>query len=107
VVSSITQFPPASIPLATWTASSGAWNAIGLDERAILSGAPAIAAGPDINLTQTPGSITIASGTSASGVCGASTGGTFLYTPGASGVKDTFAVCAKDATNTYAWRILY
>lgn len=107
VMTSITQFPPASIPLATWTANSGAWNATGVDSRAILSGAPALQAGPYINLTQTPGSATIASGAPTSGTCGASTGGTFLYTPGAPGVKDTFAVCAKDAANVFAWRTLY
>ena len=107
VMTSITQFPPASIPLATWTANNGTWDATGVDSRAILSGAPTLEAGPYISLTQTPGSVTIASGASTSGTCGASTGGTFLYTPGAPGVKDTFAVCAKDASNVFAWRTLY
>jgi hypothetical protein len=33
--------------------------------------------------------------------------GRLWQTFGATGVKDQFSVCAKDATNAYAWRVLY
>lgn len=33
--------------------------------------------------------------------------GTFWVTQGAAGVKDNVEVCAKDATDTYAWRTIY
>ncbi len=40
-------------------------------------------------------------------VCDATTRGTTWFTRSAAGVKDAFEVCAKDAANAYAWRILY
>lgn len=39
--------------------------------------------------------------------CDSSQRGVFWTTYGASGVKDTVAVCAKSATNAYAWRTIY
>jgi len=39
--------------------------------------------------------------------CNLSTRGRLWFVPGASGVKDSLSACAKDATNTYAWRTLY
>jgi hypothetical protein len=39
--------------------------------------------------------------------CDASQRGVFWYVPGAAGVKDTVEVCAKDASNVYAWRAIY
>ncbi|MER3446522.1 MAG: hypothetical protein C4291_06600 [Candidatus Dadabacteria bacterium] len=39
--------------------------------------------------------------------CNSDTVGTTWFTPGATGVKDTYEICAKDATNNYAWRTLY
>jgi hypothetical protein len=40
--------------------------------------------------------------------CGGSgDAGKLNYVPGATGVKDTVQVCAKDATNAYAWRTIY
>jgi hypothetical protein len=33
--------------------------------------------------------------------------GRLWLTPGANSVKDSVAICAKDATDTYAWRVLY
>ena len=33
--------------------------------------------------------------------------GTFWFIQGAAGIKDSVAVCAKDAANAYAWRIIY
>jgi hypothetical protein len=37
----------------------------------------------------------------------ANTRGSFWFTHGAAGVKDTLEVCAKDAADVYAWRLLY
>jgi len=39
--------------------------------------------------------------------CGATTRGTFWFIRGAVGVKDSVAVCAKDAANAYDWRVIY
>lgn len=39
--------------------------------------------------------------------CGASVRGRLWFVAGAAGVKDSLSVCAKDATNSYAWRSLY
>ncbi|MBZ5678333.1 MAG: hypothetical protein LAP61_29190 [Acidobacteriia bacterium] len=39
--------------------------------------------------------------------CGATVRGRPWFVAGALGVKDTLSVCAKDASNTYAWRTLY
>lgn len=45
--------------------------------------------------------------TSWSVACDESHAGAFNYVAGASGEKDTVQVCAKDAGNAYAWRIIY
>jgi hypothetical protein len=39
--------------------------------------------------------------------CDATTRGTFWFTQAAVGIKDSAEVCAKDASNAYAWRTLY
>ncbi|MCC6806303.1 MAG: hypothetical protein IT381_02675 [Deltaproteobacteria bacterium] len=39
--------------------------------------------------------------------CDATTRGTFWVSQGAGGVKDSVEVCAKDASDSYAWRTLY
>lgn len=39
--------------------------------------------------------------------CGAGMRGTFWVTQGGAGVKDNVEVCAKDAANIYAWRVIY
>jgi hypothetical protein len=39
--------------------------------------------------------------------CSSATGGMINYGAGGSGVKDWVAVCAKDATNTWAWRTIF
>jgi hypothetical protein len=44
---------------------------------------------------------------SSTSTCSSTAGGTFNYVAGATGVKDTVQVCAKDASNTYAWRTIY
>jgi hypothetical protein len=45
--------------------------------------------------------------TTAKPTCDATHQGTLWFTQGATGVKDTLEVCAKDATDAYAWRTLY
>lgn len=51
---------------------------------------------------------TISSGlASAQPSCNAATRGRIWATFGAAGVKDQVTVCAKDATDAYAWRVLY
>jgi len=40
-------------------------------------------------------------------ICDSSTRGYLWFTQGTSTVKDSFETCAKDATNTYAWRTIY
>jgi hypothetical protein len=39
--------------------------------------------------------------------CASTTDGTFWVVQGGSGVKDSVQVCAKDASNAYAWRTIY
>jgi hypothetical protein len=39
--------------------------------------------------------------------CSATTRGRTWFVAGSTGVKDSFSVCAKDASNNYAWRALY
>jgi hypothetical protein len=43
----------------------------------------------------------------AQGTCNAAHRGMIQYTAAASGIKDTVAVCAKDASDVYAWRTIY
>ncbi|MBI4698976.1 MAG: hypothetical protein HY758_08770 [Nitrospirae bacterium] len=45
--------------------------------------------------------------TTAQPTCSSTTRGTFWVKQGASGVKDSVQVCAKDAANAYSWRTLY
>lgn len=45
--------------------------------------------------------------TGAAPTCDSTVRGTFWYTAGGAGVKDTVNVCAKDAGNAYAWRVIY
>ena len=52
-------------------------------------------------------SVTLNPGTSSQPACTTSNRGQIWQTFGASGVKDTVQVCAKDASNLYAWRQLY
>lgn len=41
------------------------------------------------------------------GTCTATNRGQLQYTAGGAGVKDIVQVCAKDATDAYAWRAIY
>ncbi|MGA8311025.1 MAG: hypothetical protein WB755_13415, partial [Terriglobales bacterium] len=58
--SGVTSFPANVIPVYTWTATTGAWDAPGgRDQRAFLT-AKTLAGGQGIILTETPGQSTIA-----------------------------------------------
>jgi hypothetical protein len=74
VLSGITQFPASSIPLSVWNATNGTFDGTGTDSRSVLASAPVIAAGSNVAITQTAGSITI-SAVDASGLSGGSGGG--------------------------------
>jgi len=39
--------------------------------------------------------------------CGTGVRGRLWFVAGATGVKDSLSVCAKDASNAYAWRTIY
>jgi hypothetical protein len=45
--------------------------------------------------------------TAVSPPCVAGTAGTLWYAAGGTSVKDTVSICAKDGTDTYAWRVLF
>ena len=45
--------------------------------------------------------------TEAAGTCDATNRGRWHYTAGATGVKDQVEVCTKDASDVYAWRVIY
>jgi hypothetical protein len=109
--SGVTQFPPDTVPIGVWVASSGSWAA-GTNEAAVQSGGPALSAGSNVTLTQTGSSVLISAAlqsllTGTQPGCTTSTGGFMWYTQGSSGVKDTVQVCAKDASDSYAWRTLF
>ncbi len=41
------------------------------------------------------------------GTCDSTHAGTIVFSQGASGAKDSLSVCAKDSSNSYAWRAIY
>jgi len=61
---------------------------------------------PEGNIVEVNGGIRLNTVT-AKPACNSGSRGTFWYTQGAAGVKDNVEVCAKDATNAYAWRTIY
>jgi hypothetical protein len=115
-VEGVTAFPPDAIPLFTVAVSNGVFQHGSLTDMRSRYRAPKRAiAGPNIVLTETTDSViyTVPSGplrNQPSGVqpaCSATTRGTFWHVNGASGAKDTVTVCAKDASDTYSWRMIY
>lgn len=111
LASPITQFPQGTVPLAIWSASGGAWVS-GSSEAALQGGGPALIAGTNISLAQSGGSVTIAASlqslpSGSAPNCSSTTGGFMWYVPGSTGVADVVEVCAKDASNSFAWRLLY
>jgi hypothetical protein len=75
--------------------------------------------GGNANGSYSGGSIILAGGTGSPGGgviirtnsskpgCSSGNRGMFWFTQGATGVKDSLEVCAKDAANAYAWRTLW
>jgi len=75
--------------------------------------------GGNANGSYPGGSIILAGGTGSTGGgiiirtngskagCNAANRGMLWYTQGGAGVKDSLEICAKDATDTYAWRALW
>lgn len=76
VLPSITQYPIGVIPIETWNATNGAWDASGTNSTAPLSIAPALIGGSNITVAQTAGNVTI----SYTGVDGAGTAATPIGT---------------------------
>lgn len=108
---SVTQFPSTSIPLATWTALWGTWST-GNDERAILSAGRKFTAGPNVTIAESGSYVTIsaAAGILPAGtppLCISTIRGSMWIVESQTGVKDVVEVCAKDASDLYAWRVLY
>ncbi len=111
LASPVAEFPPGTVPIGIWTASGGAWLT-GTNEAALQVGAPTFTGGTNVTLTQSGNNVAIAASLEAlpSGpepACSSTTAGYLWYIPGASGVQDHMQLCAKDATNTYAWKTLY
>jgi hypothetical protein len=59
--------------------------------------------GTSFRLLENPGALA----TESQPACSAGVRGRVWYVPGSTGMKDDVAVCAKDATNAYAWRVIY
>jgi hypothetical protein len=57
--SGVTSFPLECIPLFTWSATNGAWDAVGGSDRRAFLSTQTLAAGAGIQLTQTPGQSTV------------------------------------------------
>ena len=55
----MSQFPIGAIPLFSWTATVGAWDATGVDQRTTLSAAPRLVAGSNVTLTETGSMVSI------------------------------------------------
>jgi hypothetical protein len=64
-------------------------------------------ASPNPNELEVNGGVRLNTSTAQPTCVDATQRGTFWIIQGATGVKDTVQVCAKDATNTYAWRTLF
>ena len=112
----VTAFPPNAVPLFTLTVSNGAFQNGSLTDMRSRYRAPKRAIpGPNIVLTETTDSVTysVSAGplrnqpTGAQPACSEAIRGMLWHVNGASGIKDTVSVCAKDASNTYSWRTIY
>lgn len=77
VVTGITSYPPFSIPLETWTATSGAWAASGSEQRSIMSVGAVPTAGTGLSLATTGDTYTF----SLSGPVAKANGGTGVSNP--------------------------
>lgn len=101
-VSGVTAFPVDAIPLFTWSATSGTWDASGgVDQRAFLS-SKSVTAGTGITTTEVSGKTQLSADTSVIGLR--------VATPGTSGTACTAGSWATDGsffylcTSTNVWR---
>jgi hypothetical protein len=116
-VQGVTAFPTNSVPLFTATVINGVFQSDSLTDRRSKYRAPKRAiSGDNIIISETADSVTYSSlATStmqiqpmgAQPACSSAVRGTFWHVNGAPGVKDSVAICAKDASDVYAWRTIY
>lgn len=66
VVEGVTQYPLNSIPIASWNAANGVWDASGNNDLGLLNAGAVLNAGPNITITQTGQTVTISSTASSS-----------------------------------------
>jgi hypothetical protein len=116
-VQGITGFPANAVPLFTAVVLNGVFQNGSLVDRRSRYRAPKRAiSGPNVVITETANSVVYSSlmtgplrnqPAGARPGCSAANRGTLWHENGVSGVKDTVAVCAKDASDAYAWRTVY
>lgn len=116
-IQGISGFPTNSVPLFTAAVSNGQLVAGSLvDRRSRYRGPKRPIAGANIVLAETASSVTYSSlpinplrnqPAGPQPECSAATRGTLWHANGGAGEKDSVAVCAKDASETYAWRTVY
>jgi hypothetical protein len=104
-------------PGANFTIASGKGNGAGAASSLIFQTAVVGASGMTLQslatrLTLTDGMATVGAGglrwtTLTRPTCDSSVSGAVWYVAGGAGVADTFAVCAKDGADAYAWRTIY
>jgi len=87
--------------IAKWT------NGTTLGDSIMSEGGTTISIGGDLSVGKIDSTGGIQLNTGAQPACDLSTRGTLWFTQSASGVKDTLEVCAKDATDAYAWRTVW
>lgn len=111
----VTEFPLNAIQLYTATVVNGVFQANSVvDRRSSIRTPKKVVQGSNIVLAETADTITV-SGVSLlrnqpAGIrptCSDATRGVFWHTNGAGGQKDNVEVCAKDASDVFAWRTLY
>jgi hypothetical protein len=113
----VTTFPTNAVPLFTVGVFNGAFQSGTLtDWRSRYRAPKRVIAGENVVIAETADSVTYSTvlmsplrnqPAGAQPACSAATRGTHWHVNGANGVKDTVAVCAKDASDIYAWRTIY
>lgn len=116
-VQGVTGFPASAVPLFTATVIDGALQSGSLmDRRSRYRTPKRTVPGTNMIISETADTLTYSSlltgplqnqPTGAQPACSSGIRGTFWHNNGANGVKDSVAVCAKDAADNYAWRTLY
>jgi hypothetical protein len=116
-VSGVSAFPAGAVPLFTAAVSAGKLQADSImDRRSRYRAAKRAFAGANIVVSETANAITYSTLTQSplrnqpagvQPVCSAAVRGTMWHINGGTGVKDSVTVCAKDSSESYAWRIIY